>query len=428
MLNKNVSIISVSQLNNYIKRLLDENIVLNNVLVKGEISNLKYHPSGHIYFSLKDNESVVKCVMFSSYTGNLNFRLNEGDKVIVSGTLSVYVQGGTYQIYVKNMEKDGIGNLYLEFEKLKKKLEQEGLFSPYLKKQLPKYPFKIGVTTSSSGAALRDIVSTIKRRWPSASIIVFPCLVQGEGASESIINALESSKQFDLDVMIVGRGGGSIEDLWCFNSESLAYYIHEYPIPIISAVGHEVDFTICDFVCDVRAATPTAAAELATPDINELISSLEKYKGDLRKNIDNLITNNRMYISTLSSMFSKEGMLDLIKRKKDIVTNNMLLINNLVSSLYKDNQIIINKEVNNLKNAFKENKNKLINQLTGLMSALDNLSPLKVMLRGYSVVKTSDKTVNSIKDVNVEDVLQVRVSDGKFYACVTKKEEKHDGK
>lgn len=424
MLNKNVSIISVSQLNNYIKRLLDENIVLNNVLVKGEISNLKYHPSGHIYFSLKDNESVVKCVMFSSYTGNLNFKLNEGDKVIVNGSLSVYVQGGTYQIYVKNMEKDGIGNLYLEFERLKKKLEEEGLFSPYSKKQLPKYPFKIGVATSSSGAALRDIVSTIKRRWPLANIIVFPCLVQGEGASESIINALESSKQFDLDVMIVGRGGGSIEDLWCFNNEALAYYIYEYKVPIVSAVGHEVDFTICDFVCDVRAATPTAAAELVTPDINEITNNLEKYKQDLNKNISNVINNNRMYISTLSSSLNKENLLDLISRKRDLVRNNMLVINNFATSLYKDNKLVINEEINKLKNAFNESKNKKINELTGLISALDNLSPLKVMLRGYSVVRTSEKTVSSVKDISIDDIVQINVSDGKFYASVTKKEEK----
>jgi len=424
MLNKNVSIISVSQLNNYLKRFIDDNDILNNILVKGEISNLKYHPSGHIYFSLKDNESVIKCVMFNSYTNNLHFKLNDGDKVVVNGTLSVYAQGGTYQIYVKNMEKDGIGNLYLEFEKLKKNLEEKGLFSPYSKKQIPKYPFKIGVATSSSGAALRDIVSTIKRRWPIAEIIVFPCAVQGEGASESIINALESSKQVDLDVMIVGRGGGSIEDLWCFNNEKFDYYIYEYEVPIISAVGHEVDFTICDFVCDVRAATPTAAAEIATPDIKDLVLDLERYKIDLNKNISNVINNNRMYISTLSSYLNKDNLLDLILRKRDLVKNNMLVINNFATSLYKDNKLVINDEVNKLTTAFNENKNKKINELTCLISVLDNLSPLKVMLRGYSVVKSSEKTINSINDVNVNDVVQVRVSDGKFYAAVTKKEEK----
>ena len=423
MLNKNVAIISVSQLNNYLKRLIDDNSVLNNVLVKGEISNLKYHPSGHIYFSLKDNESVVKCVMFNSYTGNLNFKLNEGDKVIVNGSLSIYVQGGTYQIYVKNMEKDGIGNLYLEFEKLKKKLEEEGLFSPYLKKSLPKYPFKIGVATSSSGAALRDIVSTIKRRWPLASIIVFPCLVQGEGASESIISALESSKNYQLDVMIVGRGGGSIEDLWCFNDEKLAYYIHEYNIPIISAVGHEVDFTICDFVCDVRAATPTGAAELATPNISEVVSDLEKCKLDLNKMINNVISNNRMYISTLSTPFSKENLISMINRSKDLVRNNILVLSGLASSLYNNNKIIINEEIGKLQNIYNDYLNKKNNEVSGLINSLDNLSPLKVMLRGYSVVKTSEKTVNSLSDVKIDDVVQIRVSDGKFYAHVTKKEE-----
>lgn len=423
MLNKNVAIISVSQLNNYLKRLIDDNSVLNNVLVKGEISNLKYHPSGHIYFSLKDNESVVKCVMFNSYTGNLNFKLNEGDKVIVNGSLSIYVQGGAYQIYVKNMEKDGIGNLYLEFEKLKKKLEEEGLFSPYLKKSLPKYPFKIGVATSSSGAALRDIVSTIKRRWPLASIIVFPCLVQGEGASESIISALESSKNYQLDVMIVGRGGGSIEDLWCFNDEKLAYYIHEYNIPIISAVGHEVDFTICDFVCDVRAATPTGAAELATPNISEVVIDLEKCKLDLNKMINNVISNNRMYISTLSTPFSKENLISMINRSKDLVRNNILVLSGLASSLYNNNKIIINEEIGKLQNIFNDYLNKKNNEVSGLINSLDNLSPLKVMLRGYSVVKTSEKTVNSLSDVKIDDVVQIRVSDGKFYAHVTKKEE-----
>lgn len=424
MLNNNVTIISVTQLNVYLKNLIDENFVLNNLLVKGEISNLKYHPSGHIYFSLKDSDSVIKCVMFNSYTSNLNFKLNEGDKVIVNGNLSVYLQGGSYQIYVKNLEKDGIGNLYLEYEKLKKKLENEGLFSIYHKKELPKYPVKIGVATSSSGAALRDIISIIKRRWPLASITVFPCLVQGNDASGSIINALESAKKIDVEVMIVGRGGGSIEDLWCFNDEKLAYYIYDYPIPIVSAVGHETDFTICDFVCDMRAPTPSAAAELVTPDINNLILELDKYKIDLNKYIQNSINNNRMLISNLSLSFNKDGLINLINSKKEHIRNQLLTLNNYASNLYKDNKIIINEEINKLKNSFKDKQDKCKNELINVMSVLDNISPLKVMLRGYSVVKTSDKNITSVKDVNIDDVIQVRVSDGKFYACVTKKEEK----
>ena len=321
MLNSNVSIISVSQLNTYIKNLIDDNFVLNNLLVKGEVSNLKYHPTGHIYFSLKDSDSVVKCVMFNSYTHNLNFKLNEGDKIIVNGSLSVYLQGGNYQIYVKNIEKDGIGNLYLEYEKLKKRLESEGLFSSYHKKELPKYPFKIGVATSSSGAALRDIVSIIKRRWPLASIIVFPCLVQGNEAASSIINALESAKKCDVEVMIVGRGGGSIEDLWCFNDEKLAYYIYDYPLPIISAVGHETDFTICDFVSDLRAPTPSAAAELVYPSEIEITSKLDTLKLRLKTSIINITERRKQYLESITHGRLEKTPQDMIARYR-LMTDN----------------------------------------------------------------------------------------------------------
>lgn len=423
MLNSNVSVISVSQLNGYLKSLIDENIVLNNLLVKGEVSNLKYHPSGHIYFSLKDNDSVVKCVIFNSYTSNLNFRLNEGDKIIVNGNLSVYLQGGSYQIYVKNAVKDGIGNLYLEYEKLKKRLEEEGLFSNYHKKAIPKYPFKIGVVTSSSGAALRDIVSIIKRRWPLASIIVFPCLVQGNEASESIIKALENARNYSLDVVIVGRGGGSIEDLWCFNDEKLAYYIYNYDVPIISGVGHETDFTICDFVSDMRAPTPSGAAELATSDINALLMELDGYKNNLYKYVTNTIANNKMLISHLSMNFNKESLINSINSKKESVKNLLLIMRNCSSNLYKDNNLVIKEEMFKLKEAFKDKINKSKNEFGVTVKVLDNLSPLKTLARGYSVVRTSDKTVSSVKDINVDDVVQVKVSDGKFYASVTKKEE-----
>ncbi len=424
MLNSNVSIISVTQLNTYLKNIIDDNVVFNSLLVKGEISNLKYHPSGHIYFSLKDNESVIKCVMFASNVSNLNFRLNEGDKIIVSGSLSVYLQGGTYQIYVKNIEKDGIGNLYLEFERLKKKLEEEGLFSSYHKKQLPKYPFKIGVCTSSSGAALRDIISIIKRRWPIGEIIVFPCLVQGEGASKSIIKALEDSKKVSLDVMIIGRGGGSIEDLWCFNDEELAYYLYDYEVPVVSAVGHETDFVISDFVCDVRAPTPSGAAELVTPSIEELIKEIDNYKLDLSKYIHNTLNNYRLLISNLSLNFNKDSLISLVNNKKKDVHNQLLLLNNYALNIYNDYSLIVKEEVNKLRNAFKDKYFNCRNEWFNVVSVLDNISPLKVLLRGYSVVKTSDKVISSVKDIEVNDVVQVRVSDGKFYASVTKKEEK----
>jgi len=427
MLNSNISVISVSQLNNYLKSLIDENIVLNNLLVKGEVSNLKYHPSGHVYFSLKDNDSVVKCVIFNSYVGNLNFRLNEGDKVVVNGNLSIYLQGGSYQIYVKNAIKDGIGNLYLEYEKLKKRLEEEGLFSIHHKKQLPKYPFKIGVVTSSSGAALRDIISIIKRRWPIASVIVFPCLVQGNEASDSIITALERARDFSLDVVIVSRGGGSIEDLWCFNDEKLAYYIYNYDIPIISGVGHETDFTICDFVSDMRAPTPSGAAELATGDISALLNELGVYKSNLNKYITNTISNNKMFVSQLSMNFNKESLFKSINNKKENIGNLLLIMNNHCKSLYKENKSVIDNEMIRLNEALKNKIGNCKNEFNKLVAILDNISPLKTLARGYSVVKTSDKVINSVRDVEVDDVIQVRVSDGKLYASITKKEDVNNG-
>lgn len=423
MLNSNVSVISVTQLNTYLKNLIDENFILNNLLVKGEVSNLKYHPSGHIYFSLKDSDSLIKCVMFNSYTSNLNFRLNEGDKIIVNGSLSVYIQGGAYQIYVKNIEKDGIGNLYLEYEKLKKNLEEKGLFSLSHKKSLPKFPLNIGVVTSSSGAALRDIVSIVKRRWPLATICVFSCLVQGEGASDSIIRALENAKKYPLDVVIVGRGGGSIEDLWCFNSEKLAYYIYDYSIPVVSAVGHETDFTICDFVSDYRAPTPSAAAEVVTPDINNLKNELNEYKLNLNKYLNNVISTNKLILSNYSFYFTYESLINIINKNKDLVKNNMLIMGNYINNLYKDYKIILNEEKNRLIKSYNDLFDKRKNEVKSTIAILDNISPLKVLSRGYSVVKNSDGTISSVKDVKIDDVVQVRVSDGKFYACVTKREE-----
>ena len=293
MLNPSVNVISVSQLSFYLKSILDNDLVLNNLLVKGEISNLKYHPSGHIYFSLKDNDSVVKCVMFSSYASKLKVTLKEGEKIIVNGSLSLYPAGGSYQIYVKGLEKDGLGNLYLEFERLKKDLEQKGLFSELHKKSLKQFPFKIGVISGKTGAGLRDILTIIKRRWPIAEIIVFPCLVQGTGASESIIKALEEASNFDLDVTILARGGGSQEDLWCFNDERLAYAIYNYKNPIITGIGHEIDFTIADFVSDCRAPTPSGAAEISTPDINEIRELIKGYQNIIRHSCKQLVMDKR---------------------------------------------------------------------------------------------------------------------------------------
>ena len=316
MLNHNVSVVSVGQLNTYLKSLLDSNPVLNNLLVKGEISNLKYYPSGHIYFSLKDEEGVVKCVMFSTYASKLNVKIQEGEKIIVNGALSLYGANGTYQIYVKALEKDGIGNLYLEFEKLKNELYKAGLFDENHKKNIPTYPMKIGVISGKTAAGLRDILTILKRRWPIAKITVFPCLVQGKEAPDSIIKALEASKNQELDVTILARGGGSQEDLWCFNDKKLAYAIYNYPIPIITGVGHEVDFTIADFVSDLRAPTPSGAAEMATPNIEELLFNIKQYKNILINRAKQVVFDKRATLLEYQNYLSKENLFKLLVVKK----------------------------------------------------------------------------------------------------------------
>lgn len=262
--------INISQLTRYIKYKIDNDIHLQDVYLKGEISNFKAHTRGHFYFTLKDEEARISAVMFSSNASKVKFSPQDGMKVLVTGKISVYPANGSYQIYVNEMLEDGIGNLYIAFEQLKKKLAQEGLFDESHKKEIPKIPMHIGVITAPTGAAIRDITSTIKRRWPIAEVILFPALVQGEMAKDSVVNQIKLADTYKLDVLIIGRGGGSIEDLWCFNEEEVARAIYHASTPIISAVGHEVDFTIADFVSDMRAPTPTGAAEMAVPNKSDV--------------------------------------------------------------------------------------------------------------------------------------------------------------
>ena len=272
----NIGTFSVSELNGYIKRIIESNRTLASVTVKGEISNFTAHRSGHFYFSLKDSEGQIKAVMFRSRAQTLRFMPESGMKVIVHGSVSVYERDGVYQLYASSIQPDGIGALYLAYEQLKEKLYKNGIFDPAHKMPLPKYPEKIGVITSPTGAAVRDIINVLKRRYPIASIYLYPSLVQGDGAEEDLIKAVDYFDRSNLcDVIIIGRGGGSIEDLWAFNSEKLAMRIFDCKIPIISAVGHETDFTICDFVADMRAPTPSAAAEISAPDIAELLLRLD---------------------------------------------------------------------------------------------------------------------------------------------------------
>ena len=282
---------TITEINNYIKTILDNNSFLNVVYLKGEISNFKNHTRGHLYFTLKDDESRISAVMFYNNASKLNFKPEDGMNVLIKGRISSYPAQGTYQIYVDTMDLDGIGNLYIEFEKLKEKLFKEGLFDKDHKKEIPKYPQKIGIVTAPTGAAVRDIMSTIKRRYPICETILFPSLVQGENAASDIVRQIKRADLYNLDILIVGRGGGSIEDLWAFNEEIVAKAIYEANTPIISAVGHEPDFTISDFVADLRAPTPTGAAEMAVPTILEINTLINQYKLRLNKNIKNLVNN-----------------------------------------------------------------------------------------------------------------------------------------
>ena len=279
----NPNYITVTQLTKYIKYKIDNDVNLDTVYLKGEISNFKAHTRGHFYFTIKDENSRINAVMFSSSASKIKFVPTDGMKILVTGKISVYEATGGYQIYVNEMLEDGVGNLYIAFEQLKKKLEQEGLFDPAKKKKIPKIPTTIGIITAPTGAAIKDILSTIKRRWPLAKTILFPSLVQGEEAASDIVRNINIAKDYDLDVLIIGRGGGSIEDLWPFNEEIVARAIYDLDIPTISAVGHEIDFTIADFVADLRAPTPTGAAEMAVPNINDVINYLKQLDDTLIK-------------------------------------------------------------------------------------------------------------------------------------------------
>ena len=275
--------ISVNQLTRYIKYKIDNDINLNEVFLRGEISNFKAHSRGHFYFTLKDEKSRISAIMFSSSTKNIKFVPQDGMKVLVTGKISVFETTGNYQIYVNEMLEDGVCNLYIAYEQLKKKLDEEGLFKTDHKKPIPKIPNRVGVVTAPTGAAIKDIISTIKRRWPLCEIILFPALVQGEDAHKTIVDQIKNAENFNIDTLIVGRGGGSIEDLWPFNEEDVAIAIYESNIPIISAVGHEIDFTIADYVADLRAPTPTGAAELAVPDKNEMLKYISNLDTRINK-------------------------------------------------------------------------------------------------------------------------------------------------
>jgi len=413
------SYITVSQLNNYLKRKFEADVHLGNVFLKGEISNCKLHSRGHIYFSLKDDTSVISAIMFSANASKLNFDPKDGTKVFVEGKVTVYEASGKYQIIVSAMQPDGVGELYIAYEKLKKQLEAEGLFKQELKKKLPKYPKKIGIITAPTGAAIRDILSTIKRRFPICETILFPALVQGETAKFSVVENIEKAQNYDLDLLIVGRGGGSIEDLWAFNEEIVARAIFASKIPIISAVGHEVDFTIADFVADLRAPTPTGAAEMAVPNMGDVFKEIENFKIRLNENIRSKLNLLEKRLDALKSSYVLKNPLAIYEkdREKVLSLSNMLTIhiNKIMEAEQK--RLIMLKSSYILRNPLEIVKSKSKNYEL-ILNKLDLLNPLGILKKGYSVVTSNNISIKSSKDVNISDIIDIRLNEGKIKAEV----------
>ncbi len=390
----------MSEVNSYIKALMDHDLLLCSIMVKGEISNFKLHYSGHMYMTLKDEKSTIRAVMFKSAGLRLKFRPENGMKIIAEGRISVFERDGQYQLYIESMQPDGVGALHIAFEQLKKKLEAEGIFDAAKKKALPPYPQKIGVVTSPTGAAVRDIITILGRRFPCAEVLLYPVLVQGEQACYQIA---EGIKYFNdnkmVDVIIVGRGGGSIEELWAFNEEVVARSIYNSCIPIVSAVGHETDFTIADFAADVRAPTPSAAAELVVPSRHELIVRINNLQDRLLNAFYNGIESRRQVLKLLVQS-------PAFKSPVDRIAQNRLLLDQITKDLYKN--VLLN--VQKKKDTF-----------SAICSKLDILSPLGVIRRGYAIAKGSNKRiVMSVDDVSPGDPMEVEVSDGVIHCIVNR--------
>lgn len=407
--------ITVTQLNKYIKSLLETDINLSQVSIRGEISNFKHHSSGHFYLTLKDENAAVRAVMFRSYASRLKFMPENGMKVIVSGKISLYERDGQYQIYISSMQPDGIGDLHIAYEQLKSKLESEGVFNPEHKKPIPKIPKTVGVITSPTGAAIRDIINVCSRRFPMAEILVCPVLVQGDDSARQIAAAIEYMNSAKCaDVLIVGRGGGSIEDLWSFNEEVVAYAIYNSDIPVISAVGHETDFTIADFAADMRAPTPSAAAELAVPSAIELktniISCYNRMLNCIRKSID--------YKRTVISSFAIKNPVDYVNQNRLRTDNAVQRIAGLTADIIQKSRIRSDRAY---QSAVKLSEN-IFTQKSGALDVaaakLDALSPLKVMNRGYSVAKNKSGILKSIDTTFIGDTINVKLNDGSIDCTV----------
>ena len=412
----NNNALTISEVNKIIKNIIDGDEFLQDISLKGEISNLKFHTRGHLYFSLKDDSSKINAVMFNYAHQGLTFTPKDGDSVIVRGKITVYEAGGSYQILVSDMVEDGIGNLYVIFEKLKQKLNEEGLFDASHKRKIVKIPSKIGVITAPTGAAIKDIISTINRRFPLVEIILFPSLVQGEGAKENIVKMIEIANTYDIDTLIVGRGGGSIEDLWAFNEEIVARSIYNSRVPVISAVGHEIDFTISDFVADLRAPTPTAAAELVVPDKNEIIRYLNDVRNRLNTGMNKILIN-------LEEKLKKYETNYVLNNPHNLYTAQEQKLDHLIELLNSN----INKVLNNKDNLYTNIKLKFDmlniletrdNELNKIKTKVELLNPKYILNKGYSITYIDDKIVKSVKDINESNKIKSVFSDGEVISEV----------
>lgn len=442
----NPTYLTVTALTKYIKYKLETDEHLKTVLLRGEISNLTKHSRGHFYFSLKDEQASIRAIMFSSATRSLNFSPKEGDKVLVAGSISLYEPQGSYSIAVYTMELDGIGALYLAYEQLKEALEKQGYFEPSRKKPIPAYPSAIGVITSPTGAAIKDILHTIERRYPLAKVIIYPALVQGENAKESIVAQIKKANdESRVDVLIVGRGGGSIEDLWAFNERVVAEAIYQSNIPIISAVGHETDFTIADFVSDLRAPTPTAAAELATPDKRNLIEYIESLQYSLTTYITTTINESKLKLIHLDERLDKENpayklkestkrlteqnyqlkrnyqlLLDTYKHRVD--THHTYLKTKDITTLVAYKYTAVDTLVKHLNHHYESMLTMQHNVFNMHLQALKNLNPVKLMDLGYSITLKDNKRLSSIEEVDINEEIHTKLKDGQLISRVIKKE------
>lgn len=383
--------LTVTALTKYIKYKFDHDKHLEEVLLEGEISNFKHNSSGHFYFKLKDDKAVITAMMFASAASKVKFEPKDGMKVFVKGVVTVYEATGTYQIVVKEMKSEGLGDLYLAYEQLKEELNKEGLFDPAHKKPIPRFPATIGVITSPTGAAIRDIINTISRRYPLASVILYPAIVQGDQAKDDVAKQIRRANADGYcDVLIVGRGGGSIEDLWAFNEKVVAYALYDSKIPTISAVGHEIDFTIADFVADMRAATPTAGAELATPDLAVLKKQISYYQESFTKRIKYKFDNYKLYLANMDKRLEDNSPVNILKHKKELLINKQKHLNMQMLSI-----------LNDYKHKYNFYK-----------SMLDSKNPLSIMEKGYSINSIDGKIVTDVKEAKIGSSLKTQMKNG----------------